>query len=483
MNRLKLLYIRYTNLKLETKATLWYVVCNFLQKGFAFFLVPIYIRMLSSTEYGEFTVFQSWRDIIAIVATLNLYCGVYTRAMVEYKDDRDRYTASMQGLSTIITGVFLVLYLVFKSQWNQLLNCSTATGILMIIYFVTFPAVQFWSVRQRVEYRYKRMVAISIICSLAGPIMSIILLKCTTMRSEAVIWGHMSVYVIIGSFLCVYHWVKSPCFYNKIYWDHALKFNIPLIPHYLSLVLLGQSDRIMIERYCGADKTAVYNLAYQISMVMTIFISAINNSFVPWFYEQMKKNNRFRIGQVSRTLCVFVGSMTIVAILVSPEMVWILGTPEYYDAIWIVPAVAGSTYYTFCYGLFSNVEFYYGATKYVMIASILGALTNVMLNFMLIPKLGFIAAGYTTLISYLLLMIVHYYFMCKACKLNKESTRIFDMRFIKFSVVITLLLIGLCLLIYKYTVIRYAVIGTMMMCVIINRKRIKNIFKTIKGEG
>ena len=313
--------------------------------------------------------------------------------------------------------------------------------------------------------------------------MSIILLKCTAMRSEAVIWGHMSVYIIVGLFLYVYHWVKSPCFYNKIYWIHALKFNIPLIPHYLSLVLLGQSDRIMIERYCGADKTAVYNLAYQISMVMTIFISAINNSFVPWFYEQMKKSNRFRIGQVSKTLCVFVGSMTIGAILVSPEIVQILGTQEYYDAIWIVPAVAGSTYFTFCYGLFSNVEFYYGATKYVMIASMLGSLTNVILNFMLIPKFGFIAAGYTTLISYLLLMFVHYHYMCKACKLNKETTRVFDMKFIGVSVITILLLIGLCPLIYRQTVIRYIVIGGMIVCVLVNRNRIKNIFTTIKGEG
>ena len=95
----------YQHMSISKKATIWYSLCNILQKGIAFIVIPIYVRVLSTTEYGNYMTFQAWRDILIIIATLNIYCGVYTKAMVDYVNDRDRYTSVMQGLSTTITGV------------------------------------------------------------------------------------------------------------------------------------------------------------------------------------------------------------------------------------------------------------------------------------------------------------------------------------------------------------------------------------------
>ena len=95
---------------IQAKASLWYTICNFFQKGISFVVVPIYIRLLTTAEYGEWSVFQSWRDILIIFASLNLYAGVYTRALIDKEDDRDRYTSAMQGLGTLISVGFLVVF-------------------------------------------------------------------------------------------------------------------------------------------------------------------------------------------------------------------------------------------------------------------------------------------------------------------------------------------------------------------------------------
>lgn len=481
MKKLFLCYLqKYRGMALPIKASLWYTVCNILQKGIAFVVIPIYTRTLSQAEYGRYTVFQSWCNILIVFATLNLYCGVYTKAIVDHKEDRDRYTSCMQSLSSIITAALFVLYLANTERWNSIWGMSTKTVCFMFIYFLFYPSLSFWTVRQRVEYKYKEMVLVTLAVSVFTPVLSLILLVATDLRAEAVIWGFLFTQSSFGAFFYVQQFIKGKVFYIEEYWKYALKFNIPLIPHYLSLIVLGQSDRIMIEAYCGEEKAAIYSLAYQVSMIMNIFINAVNNSLVPWTYECLKARTLDTVRIVCKSLCVLMGVFTVCAILVGPEIVLLLGSKEYLDAIWIIPSVAISVYFTFCYGLFSTVEFYYGATKFVMVASVIGAFSNIFLNSVYIPKYGFIAAGYTTLFSYFLFMIMHCLFMKKTCNKETNGEAVYDIGFLALSCVAICLCGAGCLMLYKHFVSRWCVIVLICTAVLILRKKIVSILKNIK---
>lgn len=482
MNWIHGLIKRYKTMSVQARAALWYTFSNIVQKGISFFVVPIYVRLLTTAEYGRYGVFQSWKEILLIIATLNLYCGVFTKAMVDLKDDRDRYTSSMQGLSSLITTIILVIYGLNIKFWNELFDLNGITMILMFAFFYLYPAFQFWSVRQRVDYKYKRMVALTLVSALAAPLAGILLLYTTSLREYAVIIGYLGSQIIIGAIFYVRNLLRGRTLFVKEYWIHALKFNIPLIPHYLSLIVLGQSDRIMIKSICGEAKAGIYSLAYQVSMVMSIFVSAINNSYVPWAYEKLKNKDYPQLRHISNLLCLIVGLMTTGAILIAPEIIGVLGTKEYLEAIWVVPAVAGSAYFTFCYGLFSNVEFYYSSTHYVMIASVIGAVLNIALNAIFIPIYGFVAAGYTTLACYFVFMIMHYFFMKRTCIENGITTSVFDMRFLWISVIIIFALIVVCLLIYPYNYIRFGVIAIGGIIAIVLRNKILDIIKMLRRK-
>lgn len=481
MNNIRNCINKYKTIPVEAKASIWYTVCNILQKGISFIVIPIYTRILSTTEYGEYSVFQSWLNILIIFATLNLYCGVFTKAMVDYSNDRDCYTSCMQGLSTLLTiGLFLI-YLCRIRYWNSFFEMETTTVILMFFYFIFYPAITFWSVRQRVEYKYKSMVSMTLLVSVATPVISLLLLFYTDLRANAVIWGYLIVQGAAGAFFYVYNFVKGKTFYDKKYWIHALKFNLPLIPHYLSLIVLGQADRIMIAKYCGSDKTAIYNLAYQVSMLMNIFIAAINNSLVPWTYEKLKDKAYTIIKKICNSLSIVIATMTVGAILIAPEIIKVLGTDEYLEAIWVIPSVAISVYFTFIYGLFSNVEFYFGATKYVMVASVIGAMLNIILNAMFIPKYGFIAAGYTTLLCYFVFMFLHFIFMRKKCNEQIGGELVFDIKFIVISCLSICVLAALCMISYNFTAIRYVAIAIGIIICIIKKNKIVGILKSVRG--
>lgn len=470
---------KYKKLPIQVKAAGWYTVCNILQKGIQFIFVPIYLRLLTTDEYGKYAVFQSWKEILVIFTTLNLYSGIFTKAMVSYEDDRDRYTSSMQGLTTVIACIWLFVYVVFNNFFNSILNIDPVTMYLIFIYSALFPAQSFWSVRQRVENKYVSMVIVTLLMSVTTPGVSIMLLITTNLREKSVIWGFLIVQIFFGALFYCYHFSRSKTFYNGVYWKDAIRFNIPLIPHYLSLIVLGQADRIMIERFCGNSEAGIYSLAYQISQMLNILVSAINNVFVPWGYEQLKTGQLNKLKDSSKSFCLLFATATLCIILVAPEVILIAGGKEYVQAMWIIPSVSVGCYVVFCYGFYSLIEFYYSKTGYVMAASGISAILNVILNAVFVPMFGFIAAGYTTLASYIALMIMHFIFARKISKDKIGTSVVFSDLTIMMSITILIVIGGLSMLIYNLPIIRYAIITAMAIILILNRNRLLKLFCAI----
>lgn len=477
------LWNKYKNMPVQAKASIWYTICNFFQKGISFIVVPIYVRLLTTAEYGDWSVFQSWAGILIIFASLNLYAGVYTKTLVDMQDgkERDRYTASMQGLGTLITIGFLLMYLLTHEWCNHLIGLDTPFMLLLFLYFVVYPAFSFWGTRQRVEYRYRPMVVVTIIISILTPVVSILLLQFTVLRAKALILGFLSVQCSIGIVFYVYHLWKGKCIYHKCYWTYAAKFNIPLIPHYVSLIVLGQSDRIMIKHFCGDSDAGIYSFTYQIASAINVLISAINGSRVPWAYEQLKDRGYDRLKKITNALVIMMAGITLFISLISPEIIEILGTSDYKVAVYVIPVVTLGVYFTFIYDLYASVEFYFGATKYVMYASVTGAVLNIILNAVFIPMFGFIVAAYTTLFCYIIFMLMHSSFSRRVLREQDIVEPVYDNRAVFLLSAISS---GICLssmIVFNYLAIRIALIAMAISICVFKRNEIKGLITAIKG--
>lgn len=466
----------YKKITKEKKAIIWYAICNAFQKGIAFLTIPIITRILTTDEYGIYSVFISWRDILIIFATLNLYCGVFTKLLVDHRDDQDRCTASLQALSCTCTFVCLVIYLFLSQTINSILDMNTFEMLLLFAYFFFFPAYSLWSTKKRVNNQYLSMVVVTMIISVLTPLASIILLVCTEMRQDAVIFGNTIIYIVFGFFFFCLNIAKGKIWYEKAYWMYSLKYNIPLVPHYLAMIILGQSDRLMIKAFCGESDAGIYSLAYQISMMMNIVFNAINSSFVPRSYSLLREHD-VNVLRKETTQLVFVGlGMTLLAILIAPEFVMIMGGKKYLAALYVLPPVCLSVFITFYYSFFSSIEFYYSKTKSVMLASSLSAITNIVLNWIFIPKFGFLAAGYTTLVSYLFLLVFHYFFS-KRVAYQECGENIYNGKIAATIVCIGVLSSLLMLSIYKKPLLRYSIVVIIIIIAIAKKELIIKYLK------
>ena len=124
---------KYKELPVQVKASLWFLICAFAQKGVAVVVTPILTRILSTAEYGQYSVFNSWMGIVSVLVTLNLFSGVYISGMVKFEEQRNVYTSALQGLCTTLTFIWTVIYLIFHEFFNELLSLTTVQMLAMLV--------------------------------------------------------------------------------------------------------------------------------------------------------------------------------------------------------------------------------------------------------------------------------------------------------------------------------------------------------------
>lgn len=470
---------KYRQFPIQVKASFWFLVCSFAQKGISTLTTPIFTRLLSTSEYGQYSVFNSWLGIVTIFVSMNLSSGVYSQGLVKFDNESKIFSSSLQGLSLMLTALWTVIYIAFSEFWNALFKLSTVQMAAMLIMIWSTAAFGFWATEQKVNLKYKELVILTLVISIAKPSVGVYLVLNADDKVTARIIGLALVELVGYTGLFVRQMLNGKVFFSFKFWKYALRFNLPLIPHYLSVVVLGSSDRIMIERMAGSDAAGIYNLAYSISLIMTLFNNALMQTLSPWIYQKIKQEKTNDIAPIAYMTLFIVAIVNLVLIAFAPEVVAIFAPVEYYDAIWVIPPVAMSVYFTFCYDLFAKFEFYYEKTYFIMIASVLGAVLNIILNYIFIPEFGYCAAGYTTLVCYMVYAFGHFIFMKKICKKYLRNTEVYNFK-ILLGITLAFLLSGFVLLLtYRIMLLRYGIILIGIITLIVKRERIKDFIKKL----
>ena len=473
---------KWNRMPLAVKAATAYTVCNVLLKCLSFITMPLFTRLLTKEQYGQYTVYQSWQGIFSIFLTLNLAYGSFSRAMVKFEKDRNGYIASIQGVCLMLSLVFLAVYLPFTSVWNQLLNLPTTLVLLMVAEILMHTAVMFWTGKERFDYHYKGIVLLTLAIAVLSPVIAFVLVMNTEEKGIARIIGYVIPTVVFGLALFILNWARGKTLFKKEYWKYARSFNLPLLVYYLSQTIFNQSDRIMIERMVGIGEAAMYGVAYNLAMILTFVLNAINNSYLPWYYEKIRQKKERENRPVSLVIAVLMAVLLLLVIWFAPEIIGIMAGGAYQGAEYVVPPVAMSLLLLFYSQLFINVEFFYEEKKLLVISSVAAAVLNVVLNALLIPVLGYVIAGYTTLVSYVVFAFCNYLAMKAVLKKKGLKDEAYDYRWL-LVVLAGFLILGFSgLLLYRFLIprIAFAVIAVVLM--IVFRKKLFGFWKLLKQK-
>lgn len=473
---------KYKNMPVQLRAGFWFLVCSVLQRGITIITTPLFTRFLTPAEYGEYGLFISWQGIISCIVTLNLFYGTYMQAIVKFEEKKDAISSSVQGLTFTMTIFYVLIYFSFKNRIDILMSTNTLRMISMFIIVWSNAAFSFWSANKRVEYKYKLLVAVMLAQTILQPMLCILLLKRLNNKVDGVILGIAVISLVVYFIPFISQMIRGKVFYDRRTWTYFLKLGLPLIPHYLASIVLSNFDRIMIEKMVGKSQVGFYNLAYTISMVGLILNSAVLQTLQPWLYKQMKQKQYHRMEDVAFPSLLIIAIFNVFVLIFAPEILRIFAPSSFDEAKWVMPPIVASVFFMFMYNLFADFEFYYEKTHYTSITTVICALANILLNYIFIPIFGYIAAGYTTLVCYMMFSAGHYFLMQKINKDILGGIKIYNMKKI---VLLSLTFISFCILImitYTNVYVHYLTILILFAFIVIFRKKIYNYILNVKRK-
>lgn len=468
---------KYNNISIAAKAVIWFVFCNMLQKCMSLITTPIFTRLMNEEQYGQFSIYNSYLSIFTIITTLRLNYAVFNKGMSKFKNDRDGYTSTMQTITTMLTFIVFGVYLVFQKQINELTELPSFIMFAIFAELLVTPAISFWTLRKRYDYIYRPVVFRTLLMTVLNTILGVIAVYFADEKGYARIISCVFVNLCFGVTLYIYNLRKGKKIFCFQYAVFAVSFNVPLLLHYLSVYILDQFDRIMIQKMVSFAAAGLYGVAYNVGMVIKIFTQSINNVLVPWQYDRLEKKEIAILDDTLFLIYLGLASIIIMFSACAPEMMKILADKKYHEAVNVIPPVVLGLFFSFIYTTIANIELYYNQNKFTMYISMVGAALNIGLNYIGIKMFGYIAAAYTTLICYVILTAMHYLYTTHCVKMALKINKVFITgRLMLLSIAV--IVIGLFVIIlYDMPVIRYGMIiagillGNCKRSVIINTYR------------
>ncbi|MFI7846644.1 lipopolysaccharide biosynthesis protein [Dorea amylophila] len=479
MKAVKKILKKYNDIPIAAKATIWFMFCSIIQKCISLLTTPIFTRLMSTTQYGQYSVYSSWLQIFTIITTLRLNYAVFNKGMSKYKNDRDSYTSTMQSFTVILTIVCFLIYLTFHKQINKLTELPTFIMIAMFAELLVAPAISFWSIRKRYEYIYKPVVFRTLIMAILNASIGVIAVVLSNEKGYARILTCVLVDICFGIILFYANFKHAKHKFVFEYVKFAFLFNIPLLLHYFSQYILDQFDRIMVQKMCGIAVVGIYGVAYNVGLIIKIVTGSVNSAIVPWQYDKLEKKKFKELDDTTFSILIGVAGCTIIFAAFAPEIMKILADNKYYEAVYVIPPVALGMFFSFAYTTFANVEFFYNQTKFTMFISAGGAMANIVFNYIGIKLFGYIAAAYTTLICYIIFAVSHYIYMVYSVKKAEGIKNIFSTkRLVALSFFVTA--VGVFVIFfYDRMIIRYIMVAIILLVCWINRSKIKMVVSTV----
>lgn len=456
------------------KASLCYLIGNFFNKGFAFLTIPIFTRLLSTTDYGIINTYSSWAGILSMIVGFAMHMSI-RNAFVDYKDDTESYLSTIIKFTLLSSlGFMLIFYAVVKIFR---INISLSLVFICLFHSVASSIIEDVSCYFMMKYNYIKRTILMILPNLISVCVAIFLISYILKKDLYLgkIIPEALTIIIFAIILSVCYTKKG---FNTAYIKHALKISLPLILHGAALNILSNSDRIMITWLADASQAGIYSLVYSLGMVTYAITLSIDGIWIPWFTNKMKEKSYDEINYITKDYIKLITYIMCGLIIVSPEILKILASKSYWEGIKLMPIIIVANFLFFAYNIYTNLEHYYKKSNQITALTILAAVLNLVLNYIFIPKFGYVAAAFTTAISYFVIFILHSIYS-KTLNSNVFSIKMFILPIIEIFI--------FCALFYLLTdlpIVRW-IIAIIYFCTVafIQRDKIMTVLlPTLKGK-
>lgn len=405
------------SIPLAAKAAFWFVLCSVIQKSLAFITVPIFTRIMPPEQYGLYALYNSYLGILIVLCTLNTETAAFVNGYTKAKSiaEKRRLPVNLISLAGLLTIIVFILFSIAYPIFHTWIGLPFIFIVFLFLNIIATPSYNIWIFQQRFDYKYKKLVAVTLLLSITQVLFGILFVYQSSEEYKALsrIICIVCPALLVSAFIFINYGRRNGRFIETTNWTKVIRLQLPLVPYNLSMVLLLSSSRIIINAYNGARCLAIYSVAYSIGQIISIIKQSIVDAFHPWIYQKLKNNDFKPVKDLTVFLLLLLSLIAYITSTAAPFILKLFAPAEYSDAVYVIPVISAVVIFAVYNQLFSVIMTYYEKTKFIMYSSIIACVINIVLNIIFIPLLGYMFAAISSLLSYMILSFVNFYLIKK----------------------------------------------------------------------
>lgn len=391
-------------MQLQNKNAIFNILGPILLNSISFFTMPIFTRLLGPAQYGIVAVFNTWVGILSIVFGLQVQGSIGT-AKARFGDELIKeYLSSILLLGLAFSVLCIIIGMIGEYPFAQWMLVSKDIYYLLGVHSVSTFVISFSSIAFVFYKKAQSSFFVNVTAAVSTAALSVAFILHAFPPDKAYlgkILGMVIPNAVLALGVIFYFLKEGHFFFKKSYIAFCLPICLPLIFHGLSHIILGQSDRIMIQRMMSNQATGLYSFMIVFSGVLTAIWGALNNTWVPFYYDDLRAGKIEVIKRKSKNYIFIFSIIHVVFLLWAPEVIKLFTPSAFWDAIPLLPLFVMSNYFVFMYSFPVNFQFYHKSTVSIAIGTVAAALLNIGLNALWIPSFGMQGAAAATLIAHI----------------------------------------------------------------------------------
>lgn len=411
--------------------TIIYTAGSVFNRFLPFLLLPVYTFYFKPEVFGTFSLIYSFWFIIVVFYLYGMETS-FQKLFIEAQTIEEKKKIFSSALfmllatSLIFSAViyFLADFIAVKvtgSIENAYLIKLLAAVIIADVFY-RFPMILINSIQK--SKLYTAINAIGVIVNVAVNIVLIIYLE---YGIEAIFYSYMVSYLVVFIISFAYSARYFGFVFSSGYAKGLFSTGLMFLVYGLFLVSIDLMDRFIIEYFKGSAQVGIYSACYRIGVVMNLVITGFKVAWTPFFLNMKQQENNKEIFSRVFTYFCYGGLIAFLAFsLLADDIVKIniagytLLDKAYWSGLEIVPYILLAYLFSGLYLNLTVASFFQNKIKYLVISSGIGAVSNLILNLILIPQYSIIGAAAATAVSYLIIFLCLYYFSQKLYKINYE---------------------------------------------------------------
>lgn len=362
--------------------------------------ILVFSRMMTVPDYGVVNLFSSYIWILGIACSLNLYTAVGRWAYDEHTDFGRLLGTSLISVGALFAAGSIAVALRLDAS-AALLKLPPATIPLLLL--VVLGQIAESLLTQVAIFREQSGLLLRVTSGRAVATLALSL-SLLVMLDEEKYLGVLLADAVTSAVLVLYVAVslgrRATWAFDRPIFRAMARYSIPLIPYMLSLTLLSQVDRIMIDRLYGKEPTGLYSMAYNVGILIMLLVSAVLNAYNPRFFDAMNRRDWQRVSDDSRIIWSAALLCSGALVCLGPDLAVVLLPAKYAPCFGLIPPIALGGLAAVTFQIWGRVIGYANRTHLSSLIAVAAAGVKLGLNAWLLPMLGWQVAALTTIAAY-----------------------------------------------------------------------------------